>query len=370
VNYAFRVDASVAIGTGHVMRCLTLADALREQGGRCHFVTRAHAGHLGDLVLGRGHALHLLGAAAAGVDDDPAPGPTHAGWLGTTWQVDAAQTLHVLEQLRPDWLVVDHYALDADWEAAVGPAAGRLLVVDDLADRTHACDMLLDQNLGAGSARYAGRVPAACVLLEGPAFALLKPGFARVRAGSLARRAGQARLEHLLVALGGVDADDLTGTLLGLLRRSELPDLRQVTVVLGPSARWIERVRALARQLPWPTDVLVGTDDMPGIMARSDLSIGAAGVTGWERCCVGLPALVVVLADNQRRSAHGLRDAGAALILAEDGPLPESLRGMLGRLQGEPGALEAMAQCAAAVCDGEGVRRVLEAMRTVEVQAR
>ena len=320
----FRTDASLLMGSGHVMRCLTLADALKAQGAECHFISREHPGHLLEVIRERGYKVNCLVTHAQPALDAikniaiKAPKllqePAHAAWLGSTWQNDAQETAAILADLRPDWLVVDHYALDQRWETALRPHYQNLMVIDDLADRPHQCDLLLDQNLGRRSQDYANLVPAQCKLLIGPQYALLRPEFAALRAYSLQRRQ-QPALKNILVTMGGVDLPNATGQVLQALKGCALPQDCRITVVMGLRAPWLEQVRAQAKEMPWPTEVMVNISDMAQRMADSDLAIGAAGSTSWERCCLGLPTLMVVLADNQQTGAKALEAAQAVYLI-------------------------------------------------------
>jgi UDP-2,4-diacetamido-2,4,6-trideoxy-beta-L-altropyranose hydrolase len=355
VRAVFRVDASLEIGTGHVMRCLTLAQALRDRGGSCAFVCRADTGHLIDEVRRRGFAVTALPAGPA-----VAPSPAHAAWLGAPLELDAQQTLASLPG-ETDWIVVDHYALDARWEREMRGDRRRLMVIDDLADRQHDCELLLDANLGRSAADYAPLVPAACVVLAGPRHALLRPEFAALRPASLARRA-EAPVRKLLVAMGGVDAPDVTSAALQALAGAALPTDCSITVVMGAHAPWLAQVREAARRLPWPAEVVVNAQDLARRMADSDLAIGAAGTTAWERCCLGLPSLATILAENQRAGAQALFAAGAAVAIPPGPALPATVRREVERLAQDRGALTRMQQASAAVTDGTGAARVAAEM--------
>lgn len=313
MDIVFRVDASLDIGTGHVIRCLTLADALRHRGANCQFVCRPHTGHLLDVIARRGYRAVALPALTT---DMPLPkaGPAHAHWLGNDWGADAADTRYALGVRPVDWLVVDHYALDARWEQALRPACKRLMVIDDLADRAHDCDLLLDQNLGRISEDYGRLVSSNTIVLVGPRYALLRPEFAQLRTVSLARRASP-QLKRLLIAMGGVDKDNVTACVLRALNACALPSGLHITVVMGPHAPWRQQVQAQAGQMRCPTQVLVGVSDMARLMTDSDLAIGAAGGTAWERCCLGLPSIVMVLAVNQEAAAEALRKSDAAVAV-------------------------------------------------------
>lgn len=363
LRVAFRADASLDIGSGHVMRCLTLAEALREGGAECRFIGRELPGNLLGRVAARGFAVNTLPAPG------PEPGPPgsahfpptpHAAWLGVPAGRDADETRSALAGPPVDWLVVDHYALDASWEAAVRPVCRQLMVIDDLADRRHACDLLLDQNLGRQADDYRPWLPEACRILAGPTYALLRPEFAAWRARSLQRRRDTEGL-HLLISLGGVDRDNHTGRILEALRPDMLPGDARITVILGATAPWQSAVRTRAASLPWPCTVVVDATDMAERLSQADLAIGAAGSSAWERCCLGLPTLPVVLAANQRGIAAALQAHTGIAPLGDD--LADGLERFLG-VYANPGArLEQSMRCAALV-DGTGCRRVAEILRT------
>lgn len=367
-SVVFRVDASLQIGTGHVMRCLTLAAALKRQGASCQFVCRAHEGHLLDHIARQGYDVsHLPLRQGMAVSD----GTAHGDWLGCAWATDAAQTIAALGGRSVDWLIVDHYALDARWEEMIAPHAVHILAIDDLADRLHACELLLDQNLGRHEADYAGRVPSDCRVLAGPRFALLRPEFAELRQYSLRRRQVPA-LHRLLITMGGIDAPNATSTVLRALQtmgKDELPSECQISVVMGAAAPWLGSVREEANRMSWPTEVLVGIGDMAQCMADSDLAIGAAGSTAWERCCLGLPSLMVVLADNQREAARHLRDRGAAKCLDLDDELENGLRSFLRSASKQSAILSCMSEEAREITDGKGCNLVACEMRRLTVQS-
>ena len=361
----FRVDASLHIGTGHVMRCLTLADALREGHARCVFISRAHSGNLLELIRQRGHEVRALPSP----DDAALPtlpaaeaSPAHAAWLGCTWEADAEQTLAACGPQPADWLVVDHYALDERWERRLRPACRQIMVIDDLADRPHHADMLLDQNLGRTARDYTGLIPSNTTTLIGPKYALLRPEFFQMRAASLSRRA-QPQLKTLLITLGGVDVDNATSRVLQAL--STVTSLREmsVIVVMGPHAPWLAQVEAQAATMPCPTRVLVGVNDMAQLMAQCDLAIGAAGSTSWERCCMGLPTIQLVLADNQNGAAAALAKKKAALTLPPLESLGPHIRAAIEKMS--PAQLNILTKNSARICDGRGsgliVKKLLDA---------
>lgn len=306
----FRTDSSLQIGTGHVMRCLTLANALREKGIQCVFICREHEGNIIGHIEERGFAALRLPRNL--VKDTHASLLKHATWLGTSQEQDAKETIELLKQKKIDWLIVDHYALDKTWEELLRPYTDKVMVIDDLADRKHNCDLLLDQNLGHTAADYENLVPKNCHLLIGPKYALLRPEFAKWRAYSLKRRqAGE--LKEILISLGGIDKDNYTSKVLKALQQATLPQDIKLTVVMGATSPHLEQVKTLAVKMPNPTQVLVNVNNMAELMANSDLAIGAAGSTAWERCCLGLPSVVMVLEENQRIIAKALANMNYAI---------------------------------------------------------
>lgn len=362
MSVAFRVDASLDIGTGHVMRCLTLSDALATSGAECRFICREHPGHLIEHISSKGYRVDALpvGASLLAIngEDRPTESPSHAHWLGCPWEIDAAETRAILNEDEPDWLVVDHYALDTRWEQALQGCYQKLMVIDDLADRPHACDLLLDQNLGREPSDYEALVPAHCHRLIGPQYALLRPEFAALREFSLQRRQ-KPSLKRLLITMGGVDQPNATGKVLEALKICPLPSDCQITVVMGASAPWLEQVRSLAATMPWTTTVRVNISDMAQVMADSDLAIGAAGATSWERCCLGLPTLLVILAENQEEGALALQQRGAARLLGKPDAIPSVLKATL-PMPLEERSLTDIVYAASRVTDGRGAPLVLE----------
>lgn len=353
MNIAFRTDASIQIGTGHVMRCLTLATELQQRGHDCRFICREHPGHLADFIAGKGFAVDLLPPSAPDTDTSVLSWNDHAPWLGVSWQQDAIQTKNLLKDRPIDWLIVDHYALDAGWEQQLSAATRQIMVIDDLADRAHQCDLLLDQTYGRSTEDYQSLTPNHCELLCGSQFALLRPEFAQWRMYSLQRRQ-QPKLKELLVNMGGVDKDNITGQVLDALYKSELPLDCRIIVVMGTTAPWLKQVKQQAETMPWHTEVKVGVSNMAQLMTESDLAIGAAGATSWERCCLGLPTIMVVLARNQHTIAEMLQQAGAAAVA----PVIPQLAPSLNHLLTSPTSLLQMSNLAAEISDGQGCLQV------------
>jgi UDP-2,4-diacetamido-2,4,6-trideoxy-beta-L-altropyranose hydrolase len=310
LSVTFRVDASREIGTGHVMRCLTLANALHERGASCQFICREHEGNLLDLIRSYGHqAIGLPYDESACKDEGKfckANSP-YASWLGAEEECDAQQTLVALDGAMADWMIVDHYAIGFRWEGVLRHACRHLMVIDDLADRNHDCDVLLDQNWFAEQTltRYDNLVPSDCLKLLGPRYALLRPEYAQLRQ-TMHPRDGSVR--HLLVFMGGGDPDNQTAKVLESLEQFDLTCFA-VDVVMGVNHPNADGIALWVAEHPEAT-LHQGLPSLAGLMAEADLMIGAGGSTTWERMCLGLPSIVIGIAANQMTTNLALMQAG------------------------------------------------------------
>lgn len=334
LKIAFRADASIELGTGHVMRCLTLASTLRDQGAECQFISSLLEGNMLQAIQDKGFKASSITAS-----DD--------------WKQDAAQTQSLLLGEPVDWLVVDHYGLDSRWENNLKPNCKKLMVIDDLADRAHNCDLLLDQNLGRLASDYKPYVPKTCHLLIGPQYALLRPEFAQWREYSLKRRAENQELKHLLISMGGTDYPNSTSQILEALKQTPLPLDCRITVIMGATSPWIQQVTDLAKTMPWATEVKVNVNNVAELMANSDLAIGAAGSTTWERCCLGLHSLMVITASNQESGAKAMAAIDAATLIGDIEDIKPSLPRLIENLVFDTN-LERLSSRCFNVCNGFG----------------
>ena len=331
---AVRTDASIAIGTGHVVRTLTLGDELRVRGAEVIFITRSVAGDCNALIEGRGFRRLELASAGSELEDAAATGALLPG------SVDA--------------IVVDHYELGERWERALRERVRALLSIDDVA-REHSCDLLLDQNVfPPDPSRYAGRLPAEATALLGPHYALLRPQFRRARAAAHAPRVG------VLVFYSGSDEQDETSRALRGLARSRRGE-DEVDVVIGASNPQRAAVETTARALLPHAQIHYDVEDMAALMVRRAWGLGASGTTGWERCCVGLAAVVTVLAPNQRPVAASLERAGAIRCIGAIDEVHET--DYVAAIDGlEAPAIEQMRDAGLALVDGAGAGRVAESL--------
>jgi len=330
----FRADASPELGGGHVMRCLALALELRERGAEAAFACRAGSTAIVP-ALARSGLTVTEARSEADFDLPPA-------WDG-----------------RADAIFVDLYTSSAADETRMRAHAGIMAVIEDLADRVHDCDILVDPMPGGSPMAYSGRVPGQCHVMAGGAFAPIRSQFSRLRSRALDRHREEGPLERVLVSMGLTDLGGISGTAARIALET-LPEAR-IDVVLGPQAASRPALDALAEEEERLT-VLVDIDDMADRMVRADLAIGAGGGTALERCVMGLPGIAVVLAGNQREATQLLHEDGALLAIAGPDRMARELPGLLESLT--PKARARMALRAAAVCDGRGAGRIADALLT------
>jgi UDP-2,4-diacetamido-2,4,6-trideoxy-beta-L-altropyranose hydrolase len=296
MKIVIRLDSSITIGSGHLMRCLTLVDQLRDHGSTVYFVCRDLPGNFCSLVRNKGYDVRELVVDSETVD----------------WQRDARQTEMLLEEIQPiDWLIVDHYGLDIRWEQFMRQTVKKIMVIDDLANRVHDCDILLDQNLYSNMEdRYSKLVPKECICLLGPQYALLRSEFLKI-GKDIRKHDGDIR--RILIFFGGSDPSNETGKALEalfLLKKACI----EADVIVGfanPHKDKIKTVCQKENNIRYHCQV----DNMARLMLNADLAIGAGGTTAWERCYLGLPTITVIIAENQIELTENLAKNGAIFNL-------------------------------------------------------
>lgn len=313
IRILFRCDASLSIGSGHVIRCRTLARELQQLGAEILFLCRRQPGDL-IALLEKDFRVLPLPEQTLTVCDGLRDRDLYSAWLGCSQSQDADDCLMALSSGgvgNIDWLVVDHYGLDSIWHSHVlksfaGSTNFKTLVIDDLADRPHQADLLLDQNFfsTAMDDRYRDLIPSGCIQLLGPHYALLGPEYPQFRTLVPVRK----ELKRVLVFFGGADSDNLTGRALQALTDPALAHL-SVDVVLGHQSLHRQVVQELVDQRQFTT-LHSSLPTLAALIARADLAIGGGGATTWERACLRLPSLVVAVAANQLPFAQALADVG------------------------------------------------------------
>lgn len=300
MQFVIRADASIEIGTGHVMRCLALADYLREMGGQVTFISCRLDGHLAHLIKANGFEVELFHCEN-----------------GYSVETDALQTQKILERFGVcDCLIVDNYALNTKWERALRSQVRKLFVIDDLANRFHDCDGLLDQNLHREMhTRYLGLVPFNCKCFLGPEYALLRREFLKKKR-HIPFRSGVVR--QVLINFGGSDVHDMAS--LAVMACAEFftgTDIK-IHVVAGVSNPYKSKLKELCGSFSQPVFIYhEQVSDMAGLMAESDLAIGAGGSSHWERCWLGLSAIVITTAANQVEITEAVAERGACVYLGD-----------------------------------------------------
>lgn len=357
MKITFRTDASLQIGTGHITRCLTLAKALRGQGVECTFVCREHPGHWIDQIRHNGFKCSPLPLSKHKDESSDSNGSPleHTAWLGANWQTDARETLHALGQERVDWLVVDHYAINNSWEEILSPHVAKVMVIDDLADRVHKCNLLLDQNLVSNfETRYQGLVPTQCSTLLGPEYAVLQPEYAELHPRTPPRF---SPIKRILVSFGGADQKNHTGRAVSAFLKLKRADI-SLDVVVNPNSRHMAEIEAQAKSFCNVT-VYGALNTLAPLMLQADLAIGASGVTSWERCCLGLPSLVITLAENQKPIAAELQKQGLIHWLGHHDEVTETmiLSALIAVIDDK--RLENWSRACKSIVDGRGLKRVV-----------
>ncbi|MBD2002376.1 MULTISPECIES: UDP-2,4-diacetamido-2,4,6-trideoxy-beta-L-altropyranose hydrolase [Cyanophyceae] len=294
-----RADASIKIGTGHIMRCLALAEALPKTECKVTFICRNLPETLRELIEKKGFLVHYL----------PETGYRYETISQTDWEIDVKQTIDCISKKHQqiDWLIVDNYELDYRWELQLRPYVEKIMAIDDLANRQHDCDLLLDQNFYKNlQTRYDNLVPAGCEKLLGPKYALLRPEFKQVRQHLRSR---DGTVKRILVSFGGSDATNETTKALLAIASLNRPDIA-VDVVVGASNPYREPVRQMCAKIP-NANFYCQVTNMAELMAIADLAIAAGGTTTWERCFLGLPSITIAIAQNQLETTAAVASAGA-----------------------------------------------------------
>jgi len=366
MSIAIRVDASLKIGSGHVMRCLALADQLRQRGKKVVFVCRDHLGNLIDMIENKGYSVARLPRPVTDFSADPGD-PPHGEWVGVSWSRDAFETIASMGDEKTEWLIVDHYGLDYRWQQHMRSHVGAIMVIDDLADRRHCCDILLDQNMNRDMAtRYDSLTPKQCRKLIGPRYALLRPEFAAAR-NNLRNRNGT--LKKVLVFFGAVDPTNQTEKALQALSGMSAHELR-VDVVVGNRNPHRDRIQEICDAHDG-FSLHCQVENMAELMASADLAVGAGGTTTWERCAVGLPAVVIAVAENQLELSECGAAAGLFVYLGTSASTDSrKIQDVLRALCSLPTLLCSISARASGMVDARGVQRVVALLAPPRIHIR
>jgi UDP-2,4-diacetamido-2,4,6-trideoxy-beta-L-altropyranose hydrolase len=346
---AIRTDANSEIGTGHFMRCLTLAEELKKNGAQVCFVARSLPSYLSQMLQDRNINLYPLqeGRSAEELDDLP-----HSKWLKMSQHQDAMQTLEVLGSNKFEWLIVDHYAIDCRWESLLRGVAKKIMVIDDLADRQHDCDVLLDQNYYHDmNDRYVEKVPGHCRLLLGPTYALLRDEFREKRKFVKPRN---GLIKKILIYFGGVDSKNYTSIAINsLIHKGWCLD---VDVVIGKQHPNIQEIRDYCKSNGFACHIQ--TEKMAELMAKSDLAICAGGASVWELFSMGLPSICISTATNQSKQIIDLQRVGLVISPLPDQDMDEFFSHALGIVSSDQALLRRISSRIFEMVDGNGASKV------------
>ena len=358
MNIAIRVDASRMSGTGHLVRCRTLARALQAQGSHIQFICREHPGNLISELMEEGFPVSILPKPIPNASEDK---ENYKSWLGVPPEQDAEETIQALNA-SVDWLIVDHYALGEEWEAKCRARARRIFVIDDIANRKHDCDVLLDQNYTQNpEERYNGLVPPSTQCLIGPSYALLSPEYLAYRKH---RKPHTGSVNRIFIFFGGSDPDNLTGRTLNALKDADLGPM-QIDVVIGASNPNKRTVKATARQLP-SVNLYDPRPHLADLMSQADLAIGAGGTTTWERMALGLPSLVISIANNQKPACRALANDHFIEYLGHRDKVSEvNIREAVETISKSTTKIQMLEQASRSLVDAQGAQRITEKFKAL-----
>ncbi|WP_210498442.1 UDP-2,4-diacetamido-2,4,6-trideoxy-beta-L-altropyranose hydrolase [Vibrio crassostreae] len=352
MKVVIRVDASLHIGSGHVMRCLVLADALKKQGYSIYFACLPQPGDMLSYIEGRD--FHVLRLKAPNEPITPRYEADYPAWLQRPELDDALDFVQVVGSA--DLVITDHYAIGKAWQSHIQHALECFVVaIDDLA-REHDADLIIDQTLGRDANDYVGRARP----LVGSEYAMLAPNFASLREFAYSRTQPETKTK-VLVSMGGIDNPNAT---LKSLKSLVGNVNAHFTVLLSPRAPHYQEVKAWCQR----QNEVQHQDfeaDMASLMLEHDIAIGAPGTTSWERACLGLPSILIPLADNQKMICEQLTVHGAILKVALDDIDTQ----LLLTYQKALSQWNDLYTSNLKLCDGLGIRRIaLEIQQLVDPQ--
>lgn len=306
MKIVIRADASVFIGSGHIMRCLVIAKILINNGHYVTFLTRPQKGDFVDYIMQQG--IEVVELEKAENEIKPKATSDYAAWLQTTWLEDANDFISKTGNV--DLVVVDHYGIGKEWEQYVTESLNcKIFAIDDLV-REHYADLILDQTFGRENIEYVTNTKET-KMLTGSQYSLLAPEYSKLRLQAEKKECLSSKYK-VLVTMGAIDTPNVTLKVLSVL--SKLNNI-EVTVLLSPRAPHYESVVLFCKKQPHITHVDF-SDDVANLMLAHDIAIGAPGSTSWERACLGLPSIIIPIADNQIDIADNIAKAGAAIKLS------------------------------------------------------
>ena len=353
MKFFFRLDASPKIGTGHLMRCLSLASHLKKKGFSSDFITSGLENSLMQLISEQGHKHHKIEKK-----ENYNNYFQNQDYFYLDNIFDAEKTIQIIkEEKQPSSIIIDHYGIDSEWHKKLQSYCKKLIVIDDIANRKFECDVLMNPTYDFNKSSYDNLVSESCLKLIGAEYALIRPEFLEIRPKSKKKRSANKDLKEILIFMsGGLSLDEEIILILNVLDSIEWPYKPKINLVLNNNDPLIKTLNTNNLVFDLDINILSDVRNMAQLMHDSDLAIGSAGTASWERCCMGLPTLVKVIADNQKQIANKLENVGAISTWSNEYDLKRKLKSLISSSEN----LFQMSQRAFSIVDGKGVSRLAD----------
>lgn len=353
-KFYIRADASPVIGTGHFVRCLNLAKSLIKRHAQVTFLSRNLGRDLNDRLISAGCRVIDLPSQNTPSGQNP---DDYSTWLGADEREDISQCLNLISGSADCSIIVDHYGVNEKWLGMAKKAFRKLIVLDDLAERKLDVDLVINQNLGWKARDYAHLVGQETKLLLGPRYALLAENYSKARQKLDRSFKSEAPL-RVLVSLGGADIENVTGKVSRVLEEMQTKHDFMLTIVVGPMNTSSNELNAISQRSDGKIMLIQGANNLADAYSSHDIAIGAVGGSSWERCCLGLPTVLVPIAENQKSAAKKLDSAGAGILVDyESDHFGSDLLNAMNQMSNSE-IREEISQRALGICDGLGAKRI------------
>ena len=358
--FYIRVDASPIIGGGHFSRCLSLAQALVNQGSRvyflCRFIDKQFAKQIFDIdasLLTLPPPKSIMTKSSHSVES----------WLCTSEEEDIEDCKKLINHDEKFAIIVDHYAIGKKWSTIARKMSDRVVFFDDLANRELDVDFIINQNVGWKPSDYINLVDRKTNLLLGPSYALLANNYSTLREKALTRSLSFDRQLKVLVAFGSSDPDNITCQVVKVLSMLSSKLNIVVTIVIGNLNKNVQEIKMLCSSSKGLVRYIECRNNLAEDYLAHDIVIGGAGVSSLERCCLGVPSIIIPIADNQKHSARVLGEKKVGLIVEKvDHSLAVQIKEKLMFVK-ELSTYKEMSNNCMKICDGLGSYRVATILR-------
>ena len=342
-SFAFRVDASLEIGYGHIMRCLTMANELSNRSCKSFFICTKLDKNLSSQIKAMGHEVFEI---SKGYNNE------------FESEIDCISTQKIIDSLNIDWLILDHYLIDHKWEECFSISGVKIMVIDDLANRKHLCNILLDCNLGKTPESYHQLVPTKSRVLCGAKYSIVRDEFLLARNKSLSIRSNKKELRNILINIGASDPANLTEDVLKKLSSNKYIKQFSISVILSSISPHLDSISSVISDLGLTVKIFHDVKNMSNILLEQDLVIGSVGVSAWERCVMGVPSISLVAANNQLDGAKALHNSGATIVIDQSFNNNFSLHDAIDFYMNKKNLVSA-SKLSAKLVDGNGIKRIM-----------